>query len=132
VAIELQMLGWSAVLMMLAFIPGSMAKRRAYGTRWMTSNREPEGLPPITGWGGRAVRAHENLKENFPMFAVAVLMLVLTGKTGMQGTEVAATTFLVARLAHLGAYLGGWFWPRTLAWFTGWVATAYLLVIALS
>ena len=129
---ELQMLGWCTVLMMLAYLPGSMAKMRTYGMGWMTSNRETAGMEPITGWGGRALRAHENLKENFPMFAVAVLLLVLTDKTGMQGTEMAAATFLVARLVHISVYIAGWFWPRTLAWLVGWVATGYLLFVALT
>lgn len=130
-ALELQMLGWSALLMMLAFLPASAAKHRLYGTRWLLSNREPEGLPPLTGWGGRAQRAHDNLKENFPAFAVAVLLLALAGKTGTQATEMAAVTFLVARLVHVGAYLAGWFWPRTLAWAVGWGATLWILLTAL-
>lgn len=130
-AVELQMLGWVTVLMMLAYLPGSMAKKQAYGMGWMTSNRDTEGLPPITGWGARALRAHENLKENFPMFAVAVLLVVLAGKAGTSSTEMAAVTFLVARLVHISVYIAGWFWPRTLAWLVGWVATGYLLFVAL-
>lgn len=129
--LELQMLGWTTLLVLLAFLPSSIAKRQAYGDRWLLSNREPEGLPPLTGWGGRATRAHENLKENFPAFAAAVLLLVVAGKYGGQGTQFAACLFLFARLVHMGSYLAGWFWPRTIAWAAGWGATLYILFIAL-
>jgi len=129
--LELQMLGWTTLLVLFAFLPGSIAKRRAYGDRWLLSNREPEGLAPLTGWGGRAVRAHDNLKENFPAFAAAVLLLVVAGKSGGQGTEIAACLFLLARLTHMGSYLAGWFWPRTTAWALGWGATLYILFVAL-
>lgn len=126
--IEFQMLAWSTLLLMLGWLPGSAAKRRAWGMRWLVSNRETEGLPPLTGWGGRAVRAHENLKENYPAFAVAVLLLLVAGAQGERATEIAAIVFLAARLVHMGAYLAGNFWIRTTAWATGWVATLVILL----
>lgn len=130
-AYELQMLGWTTLFTLIAFLPASIAKRQLYGQRWLFSNRDTEGLPALTGWGARAVRAHENLKENFPAFAAAVLLLAVVGKTGGQGTEFAAALFLVARIVHMASYLAGYFWPRTIAWATGWVATLYIIFIAL-
>ncbi len=126
--VEFQMLVWATLLMMLGWLPGSMAKTRTWGMGWLMGNRSTEGLPALGGWAGRAVRAHENLKENYPAFAVAVLLLLVAGGQGERVTEIAAIVFLVARLVHMGAYLVGIPIIRTLAWATGWVATLVILL----
>lgn len=126
--IEFQMLAWTTLLMMLGWMPGSVAKTQSWGMGWLVGNRSTEGLPGLRGWAGRAVRAHENLKENYPAFAVAVLLLLVAGGQGERATEIAAIAFLVARLVHMGAYLAGVPIIRTLAWATGWVATLVILL----
>ncbi|WP_406672667.1 MAPEG family protein, partial [Natronospira sp.] len=66
----------ASLLMALAWLPASVAKKETFGVRWLASNRETEGLPPLQPWGERAVRAHNNLKENFPAWAALLLLII--------------------------------------------------------
>jgi uncharacterized MAPEG superfamily protein len=115
-----------AIVFALAWLPASICKYQTYGWGWLLSNRSLAGLPPMPEWGQRAQRAHENLKESFPAFAVAVLLLAVTGGY-TEGTRMAAALFVLARLVHFWAYTAGLIWPRVLSWVTGVMATLYLL-----
>jgi len=128
--LELQLLAFMSLLFALAWFPASLCKYQTYGWSWLLSNRSPAGLPPLPEWGQRAQRAHDNLKENFPAFAVAVLLLALSGGF-TQGTRIAAAVFAAARLIHMPAYIAGAVWARSLSWATGVLATLYLLGMAL-
>jgi uncharacterized MAPEG superfamily protein len=127
--LELIMLGAATLLFLIAFMPASLAKARAHGSAWLASNRDTKGLSPLPKWGQRAERAHANLKENYPAFVAAVLLLAVTGHFTL-GTAIASVVFVGARIVHMTAYVGGVFWPRTIAWALGWSATIYILVIA--
>ncbi|MDN5864037.1 MAG: MAPEG family protein [Gammaproteobacteria bacterium] len=127
--IEFLMLAAATLLALFAFVPASMARARTYGRRWVVSNRETEGLPPLPAWGARAERAHTNLVVNYPAFAAAVLLLAVTGDFDL-GTAIASAVFVAARIVHMVAYIGGAFWPRTISWALGLAATIYILVIA--
>ncbi|MGH8273657.1 MAG: MAPEG family protein [Gammaproteobacteria bacterium] len=127
--LELYMLAAATLLALVAFLPASLAKARTHGQRWLASNRDTEGLAPLPKWGQRAERAHANLKENYPAFAAAVLLLAVSGHFEL-GTAIASVVFVAARLVHMAAYVGGVFWPRTIAWALGWAATIYILVMA--
>lgn len=127
---EMLMLGFTTLLLMFAWLPGSVAKYQAYGWNWLLSNRSTEGLPPLPEWGQRCVRADNNLRANYPAFAVAVLLLAFTGGF-TPGTALASAVFLGARLVHMPAYAAGLPWMRTLAWALGLLATLYLLFMSL-
>jgi uncharacterized MAPEG superfamily protein len=114
-----------------SWLPVLLAKSHTYGARWLFSNRSTTGLPPLPEMAQRAVRAHENLKENYPPFAVAVLLLAFSGGF-TQYTAIAALLFLLARLAHMPAYILGIPWLRTSSWTVGFTATLYLLIMALA
>lgn len=127
---ELYMLAAATLLALLAFFPGSILKARAWGgMRWLGSNRAIEDKPPLTGAAARAERAHANLKENFPAFAAAVLILVYGGHAGL-GTAVASAVFVIARILYIPAYIGGVPPLRTLFWALGWGSTIYILAVA--
>jgi uncharacterized MAPEG superfamily protein len=128
--LELQLLAFMSIFFALAWLPASVCKYQTYGWGWLLSNRSPAGLPPMPEWGQRAQRAHDNLKENFPAFAVAVLLLALSGGF-TQGTRVAAAVFTAARLIHMPVYIAGAVWPRAIAWISGVLATLYLLGMGL-
>lgn len=127
---EMLMLALATLLLMFSWLPPLVAKCRVYGTNWLVSNRSTAGLPELPDWAQRCVRAQDNLKENYPAFAVAVLLLAFTGGF-TPGTALASALFLVARLAHLPAYIAGIPWLRTLSWALGFLATLYLLGMAL-
>lgn len=125
-AFELQMLALMTLMLSLGWLPGSVCKFKTYGLSWLLSNRCLEGLPPLPEWGQRAERAYSNLQANYPGFAVAVLLLALTGGFD-RGTHLAAGLFVIARLVHMPVYIRGLIWPRVISWVLGIVATLYLL-----
>ena len=130
-AFELQMLAFMTLFFMLAWFPASVSKYRAYGLGWLLSNRSTAGLPPLPEWGQRAERAHANLVANYPGFAVAVLLLAVTGGF-TQGTRLAAVLFVAARMLHMLFYIRGEVWPRVISWTLGLGATLYLLAMVVA
>ena len=79
---------------------------------------------------GRALRALNNSVTAMALFAPAILILALTD--GFSGTTLLmAQVFLIARVAYLVVYLAGIPWLRTIVWLAGFIATAYLYVLAL-
>ena len=128
-AFELQMLALMTLVFALAWLPASIARYRAYGVAWLFSNRSSEGLPSLPEWGQRAERAYDDLRESFPAFAVAVLLLALTGGYS-RSTSLAAALFVAARLLHFTSCLAGAAEVRILCWGLGLLATLYLLSAA--
>ena len=69
----------------------------------------------MTGWAGRAARAHRNLLESLILFAVLVLVAHIVGiRNGM--TLLGAQLFFWGRVAHAAIYIAGIPWLRTAAW----------------
>jgi uncharacterized MAPEG superfamily protein len=77
-----------------------------------------EDTPPLPAWAWRADRAHRNMLENYPHFAVLVLLAYVTGLSDWR-TALGATIFFWARLAHAVLYLGGLWRLRWIAYFAG-------------
>lgn len=91
------------------FIPSGL-KLSHEGLAWGAG---PQDTPPTDTIAlGRARRAHENLKENLPVFLVVAVL------TMVQGTAPAAMTgasvWVIARVIYLPLYLFGVPWLRTL------------------
>ena len=79
----------------------------------LAGNRE--GLPPFTGWAGRAQRAHRNMLESLVLFAALILIAVVSQKTNAT-TLLGAQLFFWARLVYAGVDVAGLPWLRTLVW----------------
>lgn len=77
-----------------------------------------ENTPPLPAWAWRADRAYRNMLENFPHFAVFVLLAYVAGLSDRQ-TALGATIFFWARLAHAACYIGGVWRLRWIAFFAG-------------
>src|SRR3977135_1048604 len=120
---ELNLLVWSVVLTFAQMLVAAQAVFNKVGLIVLVGNRE--GMAEITGWGGRATRAHYNMLENLVLFASLVLVAVLAGKTNDM-TLLGAQLFFWARPGYAGAFVGGALWVRTLAWL---VSMAGLIVI---
>lgn len=115
------------IFFLLAWFPGSKAKASTWGMDYVISNRDETGLPPLPAWGQRANRAYENLKSNFPAFAIAILALEMAGKHD-RGIEIAAGIYVVSRLVHFVVYIAGMVMTRSTSWAVGLLANLYLLV----
>jgi len=110
---ELTLLVWSVVLAFAQALIAVQGAMMQVGLPALAGNRE--GMPEITGWAGRAVRAHRNLLENLVLFAVLVLAAVAAGRTNAM-TLLGAQIFFWARLVYAGVYIAGVPWLRTGVW----------------
>jgi uncharacterized MAPEG superfamily protein len=122
---ELSLLVWSVLLafvQVLVAVQGAMAQ---VGLMPLFGNRE--GLPEITGWGGRAVRAHRNMLENLVLFAALVLAAVVAGRTNSM-TLLGAQLFFWGRVAYALLYVAGIPYLRTAAWTVSVVGLALIFL----
>ena len=110
---ELTYLVWSAALTVLLVVISVAGATLEVGLPKLAGNRD--GLPEMSGWAGRAARAHRNMLESLILFAVLVVAAHLSGvHSGM--TLLGAQLFFWGRVAHAVIYLAGIPWLRTAAW----------------
>lgn len=122
---ELMLLVWTVALMFVQMLVAAQGAYMQVGLVKLAGNRED--MPELTGWHGRARRAHLNMLENLPLFAALVLVAVAAGKTNDM-TLLGAQIFFWARLAHAVIYLAGIPWVRTLVWLVS--AIGLILIFA--
>jgi uncharacterized MAPEG superfamily protein len=100
---EYQMLAVLTFLYLLAFLPSSIAKYQSFGPKWLMSNRNPLAGRELRPWGARAERAYLNLKDNYPPFVTAILLLGILDKFD-PFTAWLSGIFVSARIVHFIAY----------------------------
>ena len=110
---ELMYLAWAVALTFAQMLIAVSGATLQVGLPALAGNRE--GLPPCTGWAGRAQRAHHNMMENMVLFTALVLLVVVAGKSNST-TVLGAQIFFWARLVYAFVYLAGIPWLRTLVW----------------
>ena len=110
---DLQMLVWSAALFLAQMVVAAIGAHGQLGLPALAGNRED--LAPVTGWAGRARRAHANMLENLLVFAIVVLVAHAAGRANAT-TALGAALFFWARLAYAIIYVVGVPWLRTAAW----------------
>jgi len=110
---ELMWLAWAVALTFAQMLIAVSGATLQVGLPALAGNRE--GLPPCTGWAGRAQRAHRNMLENLVLFAALVLVAVISNKANST-TLLGAQIFVWARLAYALVYLAGIPWLRTGVW----------------
>ena len=108
--IELHLLVWAAVLTLVQCVVAVTGALLQVGLPTLAGNRD--NMPVITGWGGRAERAHRNMLQSLVLFAVLVLVAQVTGKLNAT-TALGAQLFFWARVAYVLVYIGGLPWIRT-------------------
>ena len=111
-AVELTILAWSMVLLLVHIFAAAHFKTKQYGPRWNMGARD-EKLPPLHPLAGRLTRAQANFQETLPIVIVALLGVVLAGRTS-DTTALGAWIWLGARLAYLPVYALGIPMIRTL------------------
>jgi uncharacterized MAPEG superfamily protein len=110
---DLKILVCSLVLTFVELIVAVLAAQAQIGLGMLAGNRE--GLPPLTGFAGRARRAHRNMMESLPLFIALVLIAQIAGKAN-GATLTGCELFFWGRLAHWLIYIIGIPWLRTVAW----------------
>ena len=110
---ELMYLVWSAALTLVLVVIAVGGATLQVGLPTLAGNRE--GLPEMTGWAGRAQRAHRNMLESLVLFAILVFAAKIAGVSNAM-TLLGAQLFFWGRVAHAAIYLVGIPWLRTAAW----------------
>ena len=122
---DLKYLLLSTLLCFVQMLIAATGANQAVGLPTLAGNRE--GLPELTGWAGRAKRAHLNMIENMVLFAALVLIAVTAGKANAM-TAMGAMIFFWARLAYAVIYVAGIAWLRTAAWFVSVIGMAIIAI----
>jgi uncharacterized MAPEG superfamily protein len=125
---DLKYLLLSAILCFVQMLIAATGANQQVGLPALAGNRE--GLPEMTGWAGRARRAHLNMIENLVLFSALVLIAAAAGKANAT-TAMGALIFFWARLAYAVVYLLGIPWLRTLVWFVSVIGMAMIAWVLL-
>ena len=124
--VELKILALGALLLFIHIFVATRFKTAQYGRSWNVGARD-ENLPAANVMTGRSARAQANFAETFPIAIVALLGVVVAGRTS-DLTALGGWLWLGARLAYLPIYLSGVRVIRTLIYTISLVGLA--LVIA--
>lgn len=103
--IELRIAAFGAVLLFIHIFAAIRARTAQYGRTWNMSARD-EALPPPNAMVGRLTRAQANFAETFPIAAVALIGVVVAGRTS-EWTAIGGWIWLGARLVYLPLYAMG-------------------------
>lgn len=115
----------SALLIFIAKAPLARAMKEESGNY---DNHHPRAQQArLTGYGARALAAHQNSFEAFPLFAVAVLMAHVTQSSGWL-VDWLAVIFVIARVLYLVFYWADLHWQRSLVWAVGMVCTLLIML----
>ncbi|AMS13515.1 MULTISPECIES: MAPEG family protein [Pseudomonas] len=114
----------SALLIYVARIPVARAMKEQGGY----DNHLPrQQQTQLTGFGARAVAAHQNSFEAFMLFAVGVLMAHTTQTQGWL-IDGLAIVFVITRVIYLLCYWADLAWQRSLVWFIGLLCSLLLML----
>jgi uncharacterized MAPEG superfamily protein len=123
---ELKLLIGAVILglvhLLWATVAGSGGHR---DTAWLLGPRDDPR--PVTGQAARLSRAYANFEETFPIFAVVVIAILLTNKSGTQAT-FGAWLYLLGRVAYVPLYALGLPIVRTVAWTASIVGIIWMIV----
>jgi uncharacterized MAPEG superfamily protein len=112
-SVDLKLLIWSVALTVVQMVVAVIGAQGKVGLPPLIGNRDD--LPQMTGFAGRAQRAHRNMLESLVLFAVLVLVAQIAGKANAT-TALGAQLFFWGRVAYAVVYWIGIPWVRTLVW----------------
>ena len=123
--VELRIAALGAVLLFIHIFVAVRFKTAQYGRKWNVSARD-EALPPANPLTGRLIRAQANFLETFPIAAVALLGVVIAGRTS-EWTAIGGWIWVGARLVYLPLYWAGVPVIRTIVWTISMIGIAMVL-----
>ena len=112
--VEIRILALGALLLFIHIFIATRFKTAQYGRNWNVGARD-EQLPEANPVTGRLMRAQANFQETFPIAIVALLGVVIAGKTS-QWTALGGWIWLGARVVYLPLYWAGIPVIRTIVW----------------
>ena len=117
---------WQVVQVILMAVPANLE----LGTARTLGPRDTDLASQLSPRTGRLHRAMTNHFEGLVLFTIAVLAVVLSGKSSPL-TLVCAWVYLAARVAYVPAYAFGLTPWRSVIWSVGLGATTLMLLAAL-
>ena len=127
---ELTALALAGLLQALQFTVFAIPANIELGTGYTSSPRDRPPSRPMSILTSRLQRALNNHFEGLILFTLAVTVVTL-GNQSSQTTEIAAWTYLGARVLYVPAYALGLRPWRSAIWSVGFAATLTMLVAAL-
>jgi len=109
----------AALLPFIAKVPLAIAMHKAGG---YNNNHPRAQQAKLTGFGARALAAHQNAFESLIIFAPAVLLAIATQNTG-SFIEDLAITHVIARVLYNIAYLVNIGTIRSIIWAVGMISS---------
>ena len=109
----------AALLPFIAKIPVAIAMHKLNG---YNNNHPRAQQAELTGFGARALAAHQNAFESLAVFAPAILLAIATNNTGSM-IEQLAITHVIARVLYNIAYLINIGTIRSIIWAVGIVSS---------
>ena len=125
---ELTALTLAALLQVLQLCLYSLAGQAQLGTK--TALKPRDDTPVLTGKPGRIKRAMDNHFEGLLLFAIACIVIAISGQS-TPFTTTCAWIYLAVRVLYIPAYVFGWVPWRSLIWAVGFLTTALMLLAAL-
>jgi uncharacterized MAPEG superfamily protein len=110
---ELLLLGAAIAVGLVQLMWAAASARRQQDLKWAAGARD-EAMP-ISGVAARLDRAFRNFMETFPLFAAAVLAVVIAGKAGDLSLWGSAL-YVVCRALYAPIYAAGTYMIRSLVW----------------
>jgi uncharacterized MAPEG superfamily protein len=119
---------FAALMLIITKMPMAIAMKNMSGAY---DNKQPRlQAAKLEGFGKRAMSAHENSIEAFPLFAAGVLM-ALYAQASVAMIENLCLAFVAARIAYVVCYWLDWDKVRSLVWGVGFVSSLWLMCLAL-
>ena len=122
---EILVLAWGSVLLLAHIFLAVHVKTKQYGADWNMGPRDAD-MPPLGKIAARLERARDNFLETFPIAVVALLGVVLAGRTS-EWTMLGGWLWLAARAVYLPLYWVGVKVWRTIAFMVSMVGLAMVL-----
>lgn len=117
----------AALLPFIAKIPVAIAMNNAGGY----NNKHPRSQQAkLTGFGARALAAHQNAFESLIIFAPAVLLAIATNNTGAL-IEQLAIVHIIARVLFNVAYLMNIGIIRSIIWAVGIISSLTMIYLCI-
>ena len=114
----------AALLHFLTKIP--LIKAQASCTGGYDNNNPRQQQSSLTGWGQRALAAHQNQLESFGFFAAGVIVGTL-GHAQTATLDILAVMYIIARITYWLCYMKDLATLRSLCWTVGFFSSLALL-----
>src|SRR3954470_5778724 len=123
--VEIRIAALGAVLLFIHVFAATRFKTAQYGRKWNVGARD-EALPTPSPVTGRTMRAQANFQETFPIAIIALLGVVIAGRTSPT-TAIGGWIWLGARIVYLPLYFVGVPVVRTIVWTISMIGIAVVL-----